>query len=339
MPHEIKIVYDLKNENLLNLLSCSVFNPTSEKLMKRAERYMANANSHAIAFVKDNKYIGLCVFEIKEKTATILQMAVDTHERNKGIATALINHIRDNFDITEIVAETDDAIGFYLKYGFIITEITVKFETKRYVLKYNAVISHYDKLIDENNDPVYDPEPLKAYMDKWDGQVFIDKMELNKEKSVLEIGVGTGRLAVKTAPLCRAFYGIDISSKTIERAKENLADYKNINLICGDFLSFEFDHRFDVIYSSLTFMHIEDKQKAINKVYDILLDDGVFVLSIDKSQDEFIDTGISKIKIFPDKPENIACCLNKVGFHLSELFEAEFAYIFVENKSCKREQG
>ena len=28
------------------------------------------------------------------------------------------------------------------------------------------VIEHYDKLIDENNDSVHDPKPLKDYMDK-----------------------------------------------------------------------------------------------------------------------------------------------------------------------------
>ena len=38
------------------------------------------------------------------------------------------------------------------------------------------VIQHYDLLIEENNDPVRDPKPLKDYMDKWDGKVFIDKM-------------------------------------------------------------------------------------------------------------------------------------------------------------------
>ena len=42
------------------------------------------------------------------------------------------------------------------------------------------VIRHYDLLIAENNDPVRDPKPLKDYMDKWDGQVFIDKMKLDK---------------------------------------------------------------------------------------------------------------------------------------------------------------
>ena len=62
------------------------------------------------------------------------------------------------------------------------------------------VIEHYDKLIDEGNDPFLDPKPLRDYMDKWDGQRFIDALSLDKTKSVLEIGVGTGRLAVRVIP-------------------------------------------------------------------------------------------------------------------------------------------
>ena len=93
------------------------------------------------------------------------------------------------------------------------------------------ITEHYDKLIDENNDPVYDPEPLKEYMNKWDGQVFIDIMKLDKTKTVLEIGVGTGRLALKTVPLCKEFVGIDLSSKTIDRATHNLSQYKNARVI------------------------------------------------------------------------------------------------------------
>ena len=62
------------------------------------------------------------------------------------------------------------------------------------------VIAHYDKLIDESNDPVYDPEPLQEYMNKWDGQAFIEEMKIDNTKTVLEIGVGTGRLALKTIP-------------------------------------------------------------------------------------------------------------------------------------------
>ena len=194
------------------------------------------------------------------------------------------------------------------------------------------VVRHYDLLIDENNDPVHDPKPLQDYMDKWDGQVFIDKMELNKDKSVLEIGVGTGRLAVRVAPLCGEFYGVDISPKTIERAKDNLAKLENVSLTCADFLSYEFGRTFDVVYSSLTFMHIEEKQKAINKVAALLKDGGRFVLSIDKNQERYIDTGTRKITIFPDTPEEIKTYIANSGLLLLEHYETEFATVFVAQK-------
>ncbi len=194
------------------------------------------------------------------------------------------------------------------------------------------VINHYDLLIGENNDPVHDPKLLRDYMDKWDGQVFIDKMELDKDKSVLEIGVGTGRLAIRVAPLCGHFYGVDISPKTIDRAKKNLAQFDNTTLVCDDFLKHKFNQTFDVIYSSLTFMHIGEKQKAINKVAALLKDGGRFVLSTDKNQDGFIDTGARKIAVFPDTPAEIKSYIAKSGLLLIEHYETKFAHIFVAKK-------
>ena len=197
----------------------------------------------------------------------------------------------------------------------------------------NNIAKHYDLLIDENNDPVHDPEPLRKYMDKWDGEEFIEDFELDKNKSVLEIGVGTGRLAIKVAPLCSEFTGIDISEKTIKRAKENLKDFKNINLVCDNFLSVKFEKTFDVIYSSLTFMHIKEKQSAINKAFDLLNTNGVFALSIDKNQSDIIDAGISKIFIYPDNPIEIENCIKSSGLMMVKQYETEFAHIFIAKRS------
>ena len=194
------------------------------------------------------------------------------------------------------------------------------------------IIAHYDLLIDENNDPARDPEPLRRYMDKWDGHPFIDKMRLDNTKSVLEIGVGTGRLALRTAPLCRTFTGIDLSPKTIKRAKENLSHLSNITLINADFTTHVFFHKFDVIYSSLTFMHIQNKQSAIAKISSLLNTDGNFLLSIDKNPSDFIDTGASKLKIYPDAPAEILSCLNSADLTLTDRCETDFAIIFSARK-------
>ena len=198
-------------------------------------------------------------------------------------------------------------------------------------MKITDVAKHYDILIDEGQDPVHDPEPLKKYMDKWDGQSFIDKMELDKIKSVLEIGVGTGRIAVKVAPLVNDFTGIDISEKTIRQAKKNIkmGMFKKPELICADFLGYDFSKTFDVIYSSLTFLHIKEKQKAFDIVRGLLNHNGRFVLSIDKNQDEFLDIGTSKIRVYPDNPDDIKLYAKNSGLELTEQSKTEFAHIFV----------
>ena len=193
------------------------------------------------------------------------------------------------------------------------------------------VTDHYDQLVLEGNDPVKDPEPLRAHMDKWDGKPFIDALKLTKDKTVLEIGVGTGRLAVRTAPLCRIFHGIDLSSRSILCAMVNLMDDPEVKfkLFVGDFLEHEFEQKYDVIYSSLTFMHIKDKQRAIDKVAALLNKNGRFVLSIDKNPSEILDFGTRKIKIYPDTPEQIRSCIERAGLTFLDQFETEFAYIIL----------
>ena len=195
------------------------------------------------------------------------------------------------------------------------------------------VIEHYNKLIDENNDPVRDPKPLRDYMDKWDGQRFIESMQLDKSKSVLEIGIGTGRIAVKVAPNCKSLCGIDISEKAIQRAAENLSMYQNIKLICDDFMSCKLEADFDVIYSSLTFMHIQDKLSAIQKIAALLTNNGLFVLSIDKNQNEYIDMGDRKVKIYPDNPNDIRSYLSASKLKLVDEFETDHAYVTVSRKA------
>ena len=203
-------------------------------------------------------------------------------------------------------------------------------------IEYCGVAAHYDALIDEGNDPVYDGEKLARYMDRWDGEVFIEKLCLGhaKSKDVFEIGVGTGRLAVRVAPLCRSFTGIDISSKTAKRADENLVNFAGITdakIICGDFLCYESDRKFDVIYSSLTFMHIEDKAAAIAKASDMLRPGGRFVLSASKSDELFLKCNGRTLSLYPDNLAKLLSIFRENGLSVS-VSSAEEANIITGEK-------
>lgn len=194
------------------------------------------------------------------------------------------------------------------------------------------VITHYDLLIDENNDPFRDPPVLQEYMCQWDGELFLEALELTRDKDVLEIGMGTGRIAAKVAPFCKRLTGIDISPKTIERAKENLKEHTNISFVCGDFNSFQFSETFDVIYSSLTMMHFENKGQVIAKVAALLKDSGIFVLSIDKNRNEYIDMGNREVKIYPDTLENITAIIGPTNMSVAKVIETNQAYVIVSKK-------
>ena len=197
-----------------------------------------------------------------------------------------------------------------------------------------SVAMYYDLLADEGNDPVNDPEPLRSYMDRWDGDEFIALTELRPTDNVLELGVGTGRLALRIAPRCAHFVGIDISKKSIELARRHLADLDNVSLHEADIADFKYSTKFDVIYSSLVFMHIEKKREVIERIPSMLKPGGRFVLSIDKSSDRYIDLGTRRIAIYPDDPLLTEEYLRSSGLTLTHHLSTPFAHIF----SCLRSE-
>lgn len=196
----------------------------------------------------------------------------------------------------------------------------------------DALIGHYDLLVAEGNDPVHDPPELQEYMDQWDGQAFLDALALDPGKSVLEIGVGTGRLAVRIAPLCGRFCGIDVSPGSIRRAKENLDGFGNVRLVLGDFLTAELEGPYDVVCSSLTFLHIRQKQAAVEKAARLLAPGGRLVLSLDKSQEPYLDYGTRRIGVYPDDPERMTAMLEAAGLELIARFGTPFAHILAARK-------
>ena len=195
-----------------------------------------------------------------------------------------------------------------------------------------AVIDHYDLLIAENQDPVLDPPMLQSYMQKWDGPVFLSALNLTGKESVLEIGIGSGRLALQAAPLCRHLTGIDCSPRTLERAKTHLAAHKHVQLILGDFLDYAFSSTFDVIYASLVFMHIREKALAVQKAAALLNPGGRLVLSLDKNQAGILDYGSRKICIYPDDPRTMQSIFQSAGLRTVPIQETEFAYIVAGEK-------
>jgi SAM-dependent methyltransferase len=197
--------------------------------------------------------------------------------------------------------------------------------------------THYDRLIAEGNDPVCDPPALQTHMDRWDGPLFLQFLRLRlagTSRSCLEIGVGTGRLAMRVCAFCRDFTGIDLSPRTLAAARRHLRRFSQARLYRGDFLTYDFQRLFAVIYSSLTFFHIADKALAIQKVAALLEPGGFFLLSVSKDQCSILDFGGRRVRLYPDSPTQTAALLRDADLTILAQTETDAAWIFAAEKAA-----
>ena len=190
------------------------------------------------------------------------------------------------------------------------------------------LIRHYNRLVDEGNDPFRDPPALREYMNCWDGEAFLALLSLTSEARVLEIGIGTGRLAGRVLPLCAHLTGIDCSPRSLERCRENLRDSDRLTLVSGDFLTWCSHEKFDRIYASLVFWHFQDKRAAIQKAASLLAPGGRLALSLGKEHEESLSCfpGLT-LALYPDDPACTTELLREAGLHPLPLQETEFAWL------------
>jgi SAM-dependent methyltransferase len=96
------------------------------------------------------------------------------------------------------------------------------------------------------------------------------------QKQVLEIGVGNGTDACELIKNGAIYTGLDICSKHLDLTKMNL-DQNNLSyqaLIQSDLLEYQFDKKFDVVYSFGVLHHIKREQDYVLKINKILNKNG-----------------------------------------------------------------
>lgn len=85
-------------------------------------------------------------------------------------------------------------------------------------------------------------------------EAFLNKKLINQDSTVLDIGCGSGQLAVAHAKVVKKVIAIDFSEKMLDFAKENAqkAGVTNIDFIHSDWDSFQSEQTFDFIVASMS---------------------------------------------------------------------------------------
>ncbi len=130
----------------------------------------------------------------------------------------------------------------------------------------------------------YDLRMQKLRDTEYESNCIRELLRIKKNDLVLEIGTGTGELALNISTHCRQVVAIDVSETMINfaRMKAKAQNKTNIQFCNAGFLTYEnCDEPFDIIITQLALHHLPDywKMIALRRIYDTLKKDGKFYLN------------------------------------------------------------
>jgi len=104
------------------MLAASMFDNSLEAVEKRLGKFNQNDSWNLYGWEENGEMVGICGFEVHSNKVTILNIAVAETARGQGVGRKMVVALRQKFQMP-IYAETDDdAVGFYRKCGFEVTE-------------------------------------------------------------------------------------------------------------------------------------------------------------------------------------------------------------------------
>ncbi len=142
--------------------------------------------------------------------------------------------------------------------------------------RHNTTQCAYPAEYDREHGRKSSPESTK------EGKLLQYALEKYSPSSVLEFGPGSGFYTrqVLSFPSVKRYHAIDIVQPCIEYVKAQVAakqeDVKS-SFICGDFLKYEFNHKYDLILFVSTLHHIPNRADYLAKCLSLLSHSGVVV--------------------------------------------------------------
>ncbi len=107
-------------------------------------------------------------------------------------------------------------------------------------------------------------------------------LKITPSDRILEIGTGTGELALDFSPYCRKVIAIDVSPTMIMLAQGKATSQNKLNVEFQNagFLTYEGTEGFDAIITQLSLHHLPDywKMIALRRIYNMLKDGGKLYL-------------------------------------------------------------
>ena len=130
------------------------------------------------------------------------------------------------------------------------------------------------------------PEQFDKYRPRYSQELFdylIDYTKLGPEKTVLEIGPGTGQATDPILGTGCDYHAIELGEHLYAKMREKYDRFPNFHIVNDDFITRDFgEQRFDLIYSAATIQWIPE-DVAFSKTFALLKPGGVLAMMLTKA--------------------------------------------------------
>ncbi|MFA6485899.1 MAG: class I SAM-dependent methyltransferase [Candidatus Magasanikbacteria bacterium] len=160
-----------------------------------------------------------------------------------------------------------------------------------------------------------DYDAREAYLDGFEKEKFLSLLGDIKNKKILDVGAGTGRLSVRLSKMGASVTALDVSEKMLAKLKSKS---NKIESVIGDAESLPFpDNSFDIVVAAFLIVHLKDPRRFFDEAYRVLKEDGVLaVTNINQKEPPEIKTqdGVIKIESYYHRPERVRGLLEELAF-------------------------
>ncbi len=171
---------------------------------------------------------------------------------------------------------------------------------------YNLAASIYDK--------------KEKYLNSFEKNRLLPLLGDVRDKTILDVGAGTGRLAVELLKLGARITAVDVSDKMLAVLRKKTKNKIETKVADAESLPFV-DNCFDIIVAAFLVVHLKDPIKFFDEAYRVLKDGGIFlVTNINQKEPPEVETPAGKIKIesYYHRPEQVKEILESLAFKVVE---------------------
>lgn len=142
---------------------------------------------------------------------------------------------------------------------------------KRFRIDPSKVAQYYDTV---------QATPLNRAAAEREEEVILSLIEMDNQKSVLDLGCGDGRWTRRLVGSCREYVGVDVSQAFIDRLESEFGDHEGVRFVCRPAEDYHSERKFDVILiiGLISYMNDEDVRKVSRNCKDMLKEQGILVL-------------------------------------------------------------